>query len=254
MTKADVAVLGCGPAGMLVAHAAYMTGATVGIYSLKQKSRIGGAQYLHMAIPELTAPDPDGRVLFVKNGSPETYARKVYGDERAETSWNSFESGWHDIWSMQSAYNELWEGYQSLIIPSPELGYVEVRGILAENDLVLSTIPKRALCSGVGHQFTAQDVWIDMHPGFPILPDSIVYNGSPHDAWYRASSIFGVESAEYGHERPHSVQVRKPLRNDCDCWDDQPDLVMLGRYGRWEKKQLISDAFVGATEALSALL
>lgn len=249
----SIAVLGCGPAGMLAAHAAVTSGAKVVIYSVRKPSKIGGAQYLHIPVPGLTSDEPDGEVLFIKKGDRGTYARKVYGDERAETSWNAFEAGSHKIWSMQDAYERAWMNYVDLI-EDLEIGHWEARDILSESDLVLSTVPRRALCARPEHEFRHQDVWIDMHPYFDILPESIIYSGTPYDKWYRASSIFDVRSAEYGQEREHCVQVRKPLTNTCNCWEDHPDMVMLGRYGRWEKAQLISDAYIGAQEAISALL
>ncbi|HEY7420289.1 MAG TPA: hypothetical protein VH593_34240, partial [Ktedonobacteraceae bacterium] len=79
-------VLGCGPAGLLAAHACSLNGADVRIFSLKRPSYISGAQYLHQAIPGLSGA-PDGDIMITKVGTREGYAKKVYGNANKATSW-----------------------------------------------------------------------------------------------------------------------------------------------------------------------
>src|SRR5262245_15995908 len=85
-----VVVLGCGPAGLLAAHAASLYGCDVRILSIRQPSIISGAQFLHEHIPGVTG-DIDGHVLFMKAGTAGGYAKKVYGNSRIPTSWDLWE-------------------------------------------------------------------------------------------------------------------------------------------------------------------
>jgi len=248
MTK--VAVLGCGPAGLLAAHAAVRNGASVVIYSDKaQPSQIGGAQFLHRAIPEITNTDPDAMCDFRHVGQRENYAKRVYGDPLADVSWGSYAEGLHPIWNMQQAYNQLWERYSELIVVEEIYGDTLAKISKAE-DLVFSCIPAPALCR---HQckFVKQDVWIqtvDNH--FDNLECAIVYNGSMSGEWYRWSSLFGHTFFEYPQFRPNAVKVSKPLRTDCPGPTHLGNIIGLGRYGAWEKHQLIHHAYEGAELAL----
>src|SRR4051794_36471109 len=112
----DVAVLGCGPAGLLSAHAAILGGCDVLVYSIKQKSPMNGAQYLHSPIPELTSQDPDAIIRYAKVGTRAGYATKVYGHPEAPCSWDKFEEGPRPAWSLSDSYEELWSRYGDLII------------------------------------------------------------------------------------------------------------------------------------------
>src|SRR5215470_19138644 len=98
-----VAVLGCGPAGLMAAYACTVEGLTPHIYSKPNKSIIIGAQYLHLPIPNITLPEPEVEIKYVKVGTPEGYARKVYGNEAAPTSWDRFSEGLHKGWGLREA-------------------------------------------------------------------------------------------------------------------------------------------------------
>lgn len=230
-----VVVLGAGPSGLMAAHAAWQAGKPVTIYSEKKKSPIGGAQYVHTNIPDLTDRDPDGLVRYEYRGSQEGYARKVYGDTSHESSWGEWQ-GIHGIWNMRRVYNELWDRFESnithrILLPS------DVITLQEPNVLVVSTIPRPALCwKPHEHFFEGQRVWIDYHQESP-RDNLIIYNGVEDVPWYRSSHLFSWESIEYpdsfdvgsGSEfRP----VTKPLQTNCDCL---PGVAKLGRYGQWKK-------------------
>src|SRR4051812_39938970 len=87
---AEIAILGCGPAGIISAHAVRQSGHKPVILSSKQKSRIPGSQYLHQAIPDLTAVYPENTVQYVRMGTAEGYAYKVYGDSNRYTGWDNY--------------------------------------------------------------------------------------------------------------------------------------------------------------------
>jgi len=250
-----VAVLGCGPAGMLVAHAVAMGGHDLDIYSKAVKSPIGGAQYLHHPISGLTEQNPDGIITFYHEGEPEGYARKIYGDAAAVTSWSQFDSGIHRIWNLREAYDNLWATYSRSIIDGGI--YQEVLHDLFEKyDRVFSTIPRAAICRSKDHMFVKQTVYIDVNPDMIVPADCVIYSGVPETPWYRASNIFGVPGVEY----PVSVgpgegiiPVHKPLATNCDCFEDTGQFFAMGRYGEWRKGVLTSDAYLRAAGLLEGL-
>ena len=245
-----VAILGCGPAGLLAAHAAHESGAEVTIYSMKKPSPIGGAQFLHRSIPGLTSENPDGLVNFLHVGDPAVYAEKVYGDPKAETSWGSYADGHHEIWNMHQAYQKLWRRYEHLIIDwevSPDF----LKKLMASFDVVMSAIPLRSLCVATDtHKFESQRVYISSKASFPgTVENLIIYNGSPKTDWYRSSRIFGHGGTEWSGSPGGSdlTKIHKPLRTDCTCW---PTVHRLGRYGAWKKNLLIHHAFEAALAAM----
>lgn len=256
-----VCVLGCGPAGLLAAEAARQEGYRVSVFSVKQKSRTLGAQYIHEPIPGVTPSEPDGKVRFTYWGDSAVYARKVYGDPGAETSWGSF-GGLMDAWSMTTVYDVLWELWEPHIKDKP-VKPEEIGLALGVFDHVISTIPLPTICRA-GHSFPYAHVWASARARREAFDNEIIYNGLPGDDWYRSSWLFGMGSTEWPGScyDPASagnasagrdgalVPLRKPLRNDCDC---NSRLIRAGRFGRWEKGVLAHHAYYETREALRAL-
>lgn len=249
----EVAVLGCGPAGLLAAHAVSLEGLQPRIFSMYRRSPIGGAQYLHAPIPELTGDEPDGYVTFVKDGTRDGYAKKVYGRPDAEVSWDLFEAGDHQVWNMRLAYDLLWQRYERHITDA-QVHPRHLDGLARLFPLTLSCIPAKTLCMLPGrHRFTDQLVYISTgDEQAPPRDMTIVYNGELDIPWYRGSRIFNTPGVEWP-EAPEGLaahRIHKPLWTNCDC---HPDLVRLGRYGAWQKSLLIHDAFFGAQRAVQRL-
>jgi hypothetical protein len=251
-----IAVLGCGPAGLLVAHACARAGVAYDVLSRKVPSRIGGAQYLHQAIPDLTSPDPDGEVTFIKWGNAVNYKAKVYGEADVRTSWFDYHSGTYPVWNMAAAYRWLWEAYQDRIL-DVSVDWRSLNGICLDYNYVFSTVPYPALVPlNNPWTFESQVAYIKTEDPGLIEDMTIIYNGERATPWYRASCIFGLSSTEWTHDpRNHDseaqvVVVRKPLRTDCTAW---PHIFKFGRYGRWEKGVLIHHAFEQAEGVLAEL-
>lgn len=240
-----VIVLGCGPAGLLAAHAVAQAGHEVRIYSRAKPSPIGGAQFLHRAIPELTSLRPDGTARFLHRGTPTGYARKVYGNPAAPTSWGRYE-GEVDIWNMREAYRRLWEMYHKRIT-DVHLTTSEICHMSDRSPLVISTLPRKWLCwQPTRHTFEEQEVWI-WYEEHAERRNYIMYNGQENVSWYRSSNLFGWQSIEWAQEPPKwsigrekAKRVVKPLRTDCNC---SSEIVKVGRYGMWQKEILIHDAY-----------
>lgn len=243
-----VAILGCGPAGLLAAHAVSRAGIAPNVFSLKKKSTLGGAQFLHEPIPGVTDEDPEAFLQFFHWGTDQGYASKIYGDPEAPTSWSRYE-GEVPAWSLKMAYDVLWRMYEGIVLEA-EVSSELMAGLFNTYDLVLSTIPPQSYCTDQRHLFSSQDVWIH-EPDFEVLRDNvIIYNGEDAPPWYRASRIFGLQSVEYP-QKPvgtEAFKISKPLMTTCTCFKDR--LVRLGRFGMWSKRTLVHDAYRGAQDAL----
>jgi Pyridine nucleotide-disulphide oxidoreductase len=108
----EVVVLGCGPAGLIAAHAAIQSGCKVQVLSEKKKSALYGAQYLHEYIPGLEE-HRSGIIQYRYIGGESGYALKVYGDMSHPTSWMKKKS--HMGYDLRQIYSILWDMYHHLM-------------------------------------------------------------------------------------------------------------------------------------------
>lgn len=245
----DVAVLGCGPAGLMAAHAAHHMEANVTIFSKTTKqSGMYGAQYLHKPIPGVP-PGERVDVNYTLQGEHDGYRNKVYGDEDVEVSPLTLLEE-HPAWDIRATYNWLWTEYESEIVER-ELDFASVWDLAYDFDFIVSTIPRPVLCRANRHKFISADIWAAGEAPFEqrlnivkVPNNTVICNGEPDVDWYRASMIFGAKTIEWPIERkPTGVwvaRVRKPLRNNCDCHNS---VLHVGRYGAWKKGVLSHEAY-----------
>lgn len=256
--KPQVAILGCGPAGMMAAHAVALSGKPFAIFSKPVKSRLGGAQFLHEAIPLLHKSDePEVEITYRFEGDAQTYQQKVYGVRPVPFVSAEFikDGDVQPAWNLIKAYEELWKLYSSAINEAV-VDSVWLESMRNEFDLIISSIPLQAICSlQAGHKFLTQTVMI--HPtNIMHLPDNtIVYDGTRDRSWYRQSFLFGVGGTEYpnGTRPPVKplINAVKPISNTCDCF---PDVLKVGRYGRWKKGVLAHDGFFTTANLLDVIV
>lgn len=246
----SIAILGCGPAGLLAAHACARANVEFNIYSVKRKSVISGAQYVHNPIPGIHSEQaPDGQIAYAKTGTREGYARKVYGNPDAPVSWDIFPEGLYAAWSMERTYDFLWDEF------SKEIEHITITPkfcaeLVEVEEVVISAIPAPAICQNAAHHFHQTSIWI--REGAPthearLTDNSIVYNGDKNVPWYRASNLFGHESVEFGRTVHHGARGMKPTGHDCNC---QPKVLRVGRFGRWERGVLVTDGFTRTIDYL----
>ena len=263
----SVAILGCGPAGLLAAHAATICGHSVTIYSNKQKSPMEGAQYMHVEIPDLDVPAPS-MINYALIGTIDGYREKVYGsgDPDIRVSPEQY-LGSHKCWDLRHTYDILWDRWQSRI-KDMTINPERVGQISFKNEHVISTVPAPVLCYQEGvHGFDYVPVWIDNTWSGPLPAEApsmwangdnwVICNGAD-DGWYRTSHIYGHMNTEWASEsavpagrlKPpsHVWRVRKPIKTDCTCW---PMVARAGRYGLWQKGVLTHDAFDMAMQVLT---
>lgn len=270
-----VAILGCGPTGLFVAHAMVQLGHDITIYSRKRRSEMFGAQYLHKPIPGLTQSKPI-TVKYQLQGSADGYRNKVYSGQRVDSVSPESLAGEHNAWDIREAYYKAWELYSREIVDTSGVDEINPRWIrneLAWNNhhVIISTIPLYHLCRDrSSHKFESasilaigdapeRGVWVP--DWFECPESSVLCNGEPDTPWYRQSRIYGYGTVEWpssakgmytsvpGAPPVEVAIVRKPISTTCDCYANS--IVRVGRYGCWQKGYLSHQAYYETLEALS---
>jgi hypothetical protein len=260
-----VVVLGCGPAGLLAAHAAsHEMRLDVRIISVKEPSKLFGCQYLHEPIPGLFGLTQRS-VNYVLRGTPEEYARKVYGDIRVPSVSPQQFLGERPAWDIRAAYEQLWERYESRIEHGVVWG-LDIDGIKQSlsPDAIISSIPADALCNNeIPHSFTKVSCWaigdapeLGQIVPIPTTPFTVVCDGTSEVGYYRAANVFDHATVEWPGSRkkpPISgvVAFAKPLSTNCDC---NPDVHRVGRNGLWCKGVLAHHAYASTRNHLTAIM
>lgn len=272
-----IAVLGCGPAGLMAAQGSLdalrqnwgrvEAGSGIGIFSIANKSSIYGCQYLHKPIPHITPSGPR-RVSYTMRGASGDYRRKVYGQMWSGTVSPEDLEGEHMAWDLREAYDILWDRW------ADEINNVVVDPVWlneglpeSEPDLIINSIPRPELCYR-GHPFGATEIWaagdapdLGIRLPFQCPEDMVICNAEENPAWYRMSRVFGHTTVEWPGwlERvpvTTAARVRKPTAHPCDCWPDVhgAPIMHVGRYGRWEKGVLSHDAYFDAFKKVDEMI
>lgn len=253
-----VAVLGCGPAGLIAAHGVLMAdpSAQVTILSRKVKSPMYGAQYLHNLPPGI--PDTGHTIVnYTLLGDADGYRRKVYGP-----MWDGKVSpedllGEHHAWDIRGAYDWLWGEYGDLIHHT-EIEPWLVEQAIAKEHLVINSIPRPAICR-MGHTFGSTAIIaageapeVGIRLPYQCPDSTVICNGADNPSWYRMCRVFGRTTVEWPGEIGRvpitsAATVQKPTYTNCDCY---PQVMHVGRYGRWEKGVLSHESYMAAYKAV----
>lgn len=262
-----VAVLGCGPSGLVAAHAVHMAGHDVEIFSKRRKSFLFGSQYLHEPIPGFNSMVESAVVTYENVGTPEEYRRKCHGQ-----AWDGmvapeeFETK-HPAWNIRDTYDRLWRHY------GPRVQDYEIRNLykldqditLDKYDMVISTVPRTIWENPFSNeQFVHSKCWAvgdapeygKFAPFSTEKDNTIICNGSEETSWYRLSRVFGYTTIEWPeHKKPpvqNAVMVQRPLRYIPDPNQVNPadQMMHVGRYGEWKKGVVVSDVYNQVFNAL----
>jgi len=252
-----VAILGCGPAGLLCALAVDQAGHDPIIFSHKVKSVIPGSVYLHESVPGLTEVYPENHVQYIRMGTEHGYAQKVYGDADRTTGWEHYFQV-YPSWNAVKAYDILWSQFHNMIVhvDISRSNLWDMASVFASHDHTISTLPAQVLCENEKHKFNGEDYWIKTLPTPPLDggKDIVIYNGLPHDLWYRWSVLSGVCSIESTLDLwPHDPTVKKGIKattSTCTCW---PTVTRAGRWAEWRHGVLLNDAYKTAVRAMEEL-
>lgn len=252
-----VAILGCGPSGLLAAHAAAMNDCDIQIFSKARKSRLFGCQYLHQPIPDIVQW-PERVSYSLVGGTVAEYRNKVYGGTWDGTSSPEELENHHTAYDIRSAYEGLWEMYEDCIVDTEIVSekQLDADRNLDQFDMVISTIPRK-IWAQPGDAFTSTKVWAfgeapELGRIAPFAPEkdfTIICDASKDVGWYRLSKVFGHTTIEWPSQtKPPMaglVKVEKPLA--CKT-KGAKYFHHLGRYGEWKKGVLTTDVFYRAME------
>lgn len=262
-----VVVLGCGPAGLVAAHAAVCMNADVRILSKPRKSFMRGAQYLHAPIPLMGDQTPFDINYQLVGGTAADYRDKVYRAARVSDEDVSVASlkGIHPGWDIRSAYDDLWETYGDYVL-NWEATPAALSQIIGEwsPDLVISSVPANLLCDQPDrHSFHTQFIWstdqamhINTYNDDGVGDNTVVCNAADGPSWYRSALIHGWGTTEWPEHRKPPLNssklwnVPKPVGTDCDCF--QGRVLRVGRYGSWTKGTLVHQIFEEVLEECTA--
>jgi hypothetical protein len=279
-----VAILGCGPTGLIAAHACRMKGVKFTVLSKKRKSELFGSQYLHEPIPGIIEEVEGEPVKYLNVGTPEQYRRKTHGKywdgiiapEEFETD--------HWAWNIREAYDRLWRRYGSLVyeysIPmrtrglhgepdySMEHPALRVQAQLYDYDLIISTVPRKIWATH-GEEYVYSEGWAlgDAPEKGIFVPYecddmTIVCDGSDNVAYNRLSKVFGYTTVEWPNNQeqpfPDATKFLKPLRYN---WNhigppnpaNGEKWLHVGRYGAWQKGYVVTDAWHDVNKRLEHL-
>lgn len=288
-----VAILGCGPTGLVAAHACAMKHVPFTIFSKRRKSFLFGSQYLHEPIPGIISEQEGEPVKYLNFGTPEEYRRKTHGK-----FWDGivapedFETD-HMAWNIREAYDRLWRKYSGKIVDyeiplrtnglhgEPDFAIehpaqtVEADIHLSRYDLVISTVPRKIWATH-GEQYVYSEGWAlgdaPEHGVYvPIEADdmTIVCHGGEDVRWNRLSKVFGYTTIEWPADTAlperdleycGAVPSKfiKPLKY---VWSDKgrpnpvnsPRWLHVGRYGQWHKGVVVTDAWHDVNKRLEQM-
>lgn len=256
----QVAVIGCGPAGLAAAHAAAGLASEVTIWAPPVRSPQRGPLLLQRPIPGITTDHPDGYIRqIVIGGSILDYRYKLYGDINISIQGNILRPGYH-CWDHIAAYDRMWAMYMDT--PGRMLyhhidEYISPKrlyGIHDKYDLVVNTAPLMKLCVR-GHKFTFKQVDITMGYSYPDQPeDTIIFNAGDKYDWVRSSRVLGNSCTEWliGTAPPvlEPFTIRKPISHDCNCF---PRVLGTGRFGAWRNETWVDTAYYAARDAIISM-
>lgn len=253
----SAAIVGCGPSGMVIAHACHQMGMPFIIYAPKKPSFISGAQYLHTDIDVRADGISPKTVHYTFKGTEHHYEKKIYGrlPNGLETSWAKF-NGDVEAWPLIDIYHWLWDQYAHRIT-GDWVTKEWMKELAADGSvIVFNTAPLKKLFPDAS-SFCSERVQIVN--GICFAPqETIVYNGEPGVPWYRSSNLWGHMSIEYPEAAKippaiaqyGRVLVEKPLYAKVDI----PGVILSGRYGRWEKGVLVDESYHQAIAEIKSRL
>jgi hypothetical protein len=264
-----VAVIGCGPAGLAAAHAAYGLDAEVTVISPGLKSPQRGPLILQRPIPAITTDHPYGYIRqIVIGGSILDYRYKLYGDINISIQGNILKKGYHG-WNHIEAYDKLWRLYMGNEPDVPDENWngratrinkfvtpLELHDMRTQFDLIVNTAPLRNLCHNGKHVFTFKAVEITDGYSYPNQPpDTTIFNAGDKYPWVRSAWLFGNSCTEWlASTAPRDLEpfvIRKPINHTCNCY---PFVLGTGRFGAWRNETWVDTAYYDTRDAIMSML
>jgi len=264
----NVAILGGSASGLMAAWAVINAGHCPRIFDKHPRppNPQTGFFYLHEPC-DLPLRSKTAQVL-VTGASPmddlvALYRKKVYGDVigppvsisdyLSKDEINVFDGG--------QALNLLWDIVGPFVHDGGAFSWDELCGMecWADAQRIISTIPLNQFILSL----QSQTVWIKASEA-PVDESYVLYNVNPYVGWYRASALFGHFNLEYAHcPNPNWVPgfdkhylVNKVIsltgeRREQLKRNTPENVLLTGRYGKWDKSTMLHDVYRDVLEWLS---
>lgn len=248
---------------------------------------MGGAQFLHKPIPDITDHSAGLAINHITRGNINQYRKKVYGpeaDDRLQDPNNLMPQTGETIraWPLQEGYDLLWDAMSGYISPI-SLDGDWVRQNRNDFSLLLSTVPATRLClQKERHQFRSQKIFIANQAIEHVPDNTVLFDGTENRTWYRCASVFGHESTEWSEatfkdqKTPRlpltTFSALKPLETNCTChltpspysysrpgyhttWKPSKPapFLRLGRRGTWSKNEFTHHAYYKTIDLLKEI-
>lgn len=227
-------VLGCGPAGLLAAHALETSGERFSIISRRKQTRLGG-QYLLAPIPHLTGQLPETTITVLRVGVP---------DFRQQ----------HRAWNLSRVYQTLWGRYEERIIHVDEITPLHLKEWTREFENIFTTLPAPVICNDQDHHwFRSRTIRVwpwsrdDNNFAGALADNTVIYNTNSEPTWTRSALLWGKGFTEWpAHVRIPPVTPlltdHRPTETNCVCWDDG-SVHRIGTAARWHELITIDDVW-----------
>lgn len=253
------AIVGCGPAGLAAAHAAYGLGAEVTIYSPGIKSPQRGPLVLQRPIPAITTDHPTGYIRqLVIGGSILDYRYKLYGDINISVQGNILKTGYH-CWNHIEAYDKMWDLYMNTTSDTVNrvdglVSSIDLYVIQKDFDLIINTAPLKDLCFD-DHEFIFKAVEITDGYSYPNQPENTtIFNAGDKFPWVRSAWLLGNSCTEWlpgtAPRERNPLTIRKPIKHDCNCF---PHILCTGRFGAWRNETWVDTAYYDTRDAIISM-
>jgi len=244
-----VAVLGGGISGVMAAWACLQHGANPVILANKGLASPEGPVFLHqkcgLPLKEYSMQVVYmGKEQFGISRLSELYSSKVYGRPRNVSLGKFTDELAMPIFNASEAI-----GIVGRLVDFQHFeakNYKDVEKLLDSCDKVISTIPISVLYPTFPTPYATAYAREDI--GFSDV-NWMLYNPFPSVEWYRVTNIFGKRYFEFS-TIPSSADYFpiKKVDSDKPYVADEPDLLLTGRYGCWDKNCLASDVYYRVLE------
>ena len=238
-----VAVLGAGMAGLLAGKALTDNGVDFDIFDKNPREGASGNHGLHYLHDNCGLPlQPRIVSNYIMGCEDGRLPHEQYSEKLGTPLNNSLVDlpAYSVVYNFQEAYGILFQMMGSKV-QHLEIVPGMLRSLLERYDYVVSTVPLQVLYPQARCEFVEVEAVRGRPDNLPVYPgdNQVVYNVEPDTNWYRYSRVFGAEWTEV--RSGGDFIIRKVVDTDFHSPDER--VVLLGRWGSWNRKFLAHHSY-----------